>query len=61
MTPQQQRQLARLREKADAAEADYRAAVLTMLSEGVSYTVMSEFTGRSTSTLQAWKKEAGRG
>lgn len=58
LTPDQQRRLTRLRDKRDAAEADYRAAVVQALEDGASFLRMSEFTGHSTNTLQAWKKAA---
>lgn len=59
LTPDQQRRLTRLRDKRDTAEADYRAAVVQALEDGVPFLRMSEFTGHSTNTLQAWKRAAG--
>lgn len=58
LTPTQQRTLARLRDKRDAAEADYRAAVVQALDEGASFAQVAAFTGHSTNTLQAWKRAA---
>lgn len=58
LTPDQQRRLTRLRDKRDTAEAEYRAAVVQALNEGVSFAMLAEFTGHSTNTLQAWKKVA---
>lgn len=59
LTPEQQRRLTRLRDKRDAAEADYRAAVVQALTDGASFAMLAEFTGHSTNTLQAWKRAAG--
>lgn len=59
LTPDQQRRLTRLRDKRDAAEADYRAAVVQALEDGASFAMLAEFTGHSTNTLQAWKRAAG--
>lgn len=56
LTADQQRRLTRLRDKRDAAEAEYRAAVVQALDEGASFAMLAEFTGHSTNTLQAWKK-----
>ena len=56
LTPEQQRRLARLRDKQDAAVAEYRAAVVEALEAGVSFAMMAQFTGHSTNTLQAWKR-----
>lgn len=58
LTAAQQRRLTRSREKRDQAEADHRAAVLDVLAEGASFLEVSEFTGHSTRTLQAWKRDA---
>lgn len=58
LTPDQQRRLARLRDKRDAAEAEYRTAVVQALNEGASFVMLAEFTGHSTNTLQAWKRAA---
>jgi hypothetical protein len=58
LTPDQQRTLTRLRDKRDAIEADYRAAVVQALNDGASFAQMAEFTGHSTNTLQAWKRAA---
>lgn len=58
LTPAQQRTLARLRERIDKADADYRAAVVQALDEGASFAQVAAFTGHSTNTLQAWKRAA---
>lgn len=59
MSSDQQRRLSRLRDEQEAAEADYRAAVVQALEDGASFLRMAEFTGHSTNTLQAWKRAAG--
>jgi len=41
-----------------SAEDKIRAAVITAHAHGASFRVLSEFTGRSTSTITAWNKAA---
>lgn len=58
VTPQQQRRLDRAAAKAEAAQAELRAEVVAVLSEGGSFVEVAKATGLSTNTLQRWKREA---
>lgn len=58
LTAQQTRRLHRAAEKRDAADTAYRAEVVAVLAEGASFAEVRKTTGLSTSTLQAWKRDA---
>lgn len=60
MTVEQQRQFDRIVAKREKAEADYRESVLTLMDEGVSYSVMAAALSCSKETLRKWKRESGR-
>lgn len=42
----------------EEAESAIRVAVLEAASHGASVRVLAEFTGKSTSTISAWKRDA---
>tara|TARA_R100001244_G_scaffold6385_8_gene7504 strand:- start:2290 stop:2511 length:222 start_codon:yes stop_codon:yes gene_type:complete len=58
LTDAQIRLLTRTAEKSEKAQAEYRAAVVRVLTEGGSFSEVSAATGLSTNTLQRWKREA---
>lgn len=58
LDPEQARRLERANEKRHQADAAYRAVVVALLDEGVSFAELSTATGHSTRTLQNWKREA---
>ncbi|MCW3041184.1 MAG: hypothetical protein JWM31_3089 [Solirubrobacterales bacterium] len=54
------RRLQKVVDKANAAEAAMRAEFVAVLEEGASFAELSKASGVSTSTLQKWKKVAGK-
>lgn len=64
MSVEQQRQFDKIVAKhaktTSKAEADYREAILTLMDEGVSYSVMADALGCSKETLRKWKVASGR-
>jgi DNA-directed RNA polymerase specialized sigma24 family protein len=60
MSAAQERQLDRVLAKRSKDEADYREAILTLMDEGVSYSVMADALKCSKETLRQWKLASGR-
>lgn len=60
VTPEQATRLERARMSAEVAQHIYRSEVVAVLTEGASFAEVSKATGLSKTTLQKWKREAGR-
>ncbi|UXZ57096.1 hypothetical protein [Curtobacterium sp. Arg-1] len=58
LSPEDEAAITRAMDTERAARDGVRDAVLTAAQHGASVRVLAEFTGKSTSTISGWKREA---